>query len=1134
MKNLLKLAENHVPLLKFDLKMKISALLLFTCLFALQANEGYSQKTKVTVDLENVTVERLIDVIENQTEYRFLYMVDDMDLNRLITVKANKQRIHRVLDKVFKGTLTIYDIKDRQIYLTKDKEPKIILEKISVAPVQNIISGTVFEKNGQPLPGANIVEKGTTNGTQTDFDGNFTLEVSSANAILVVSYIGFATQEIAADGSQNITIVLEEDAAGLDEVVIIGYGTAKKSDLTGAVASADLTNATESSNVSVIQALQGSIAGLNVGAVTNAGQNPSLSIRGQSTLSSNGSDNQPLIVLDGIIYRGSIIDINSADIKSVEVLKDASSAAIYGSQASNGVIVITSKGGTTSSKPVFNLTTSYTIQNPSNRFEPMNAAELEEFYPDIWWNLGGRLAPDYLQVDPSYVWQNNFKTNEITQGYADGLDTPWFDLLTGTGSISTHNLSVQGKSESLGYFLSLGLTDQEGYIKGDEYQRYNFRVNIDAKVNDWLSIGTQTFVAVSDYSGQSANYDANVFDSNTTGQHGYFFLQPWAPIRDGAGEFVPNPEGAWLNPFLALEIDDSDVRFNLSNVMYADIKLPIDGLSYRVNYANNYRRRDWSRFDTNLNSFQGGAFKNHSINWDWTFDNILNYRKTFGDAHNINATLVYGVEERHISSTRASARNFGVDILGFNNLSAGDPTLNSVLSSKEEESSLYQMGRLLYNYKNKYFFTGTIRRDGFSGFGTNEKIGVFPSVALGWTVTEESFANDSSWLNYLKLRASYGQSGRRGVGRYDTQAVIETEPSVVFGDGGQTFLGQQPTTLSNPALTWETTTGTNLAIDFGLFKSRVQGTIDYYQNKTEDILFQISLPQITGFENVNTNLAEVSNNGIELTLNANIVNTGSWRWDTSFNFNRVRNKIKSIIGDDNDGDGIEDDLVADQLFIGEPQNVHYGYEIIGMWQLADEADGSIWSGFLPGTYKLNDLNGDDEISSLDDRKILGYRDPSYRFGIGNTVSYKDFSLFFFINSIQGGKDYYWGNDTPHSQGGFEKSDQLGYHNIPKGAWDYWLPENPNARYRRLDTPSQFGGAPLTQRNFVRLQDVTFTYKFSNKITDKIGLDNLNLFISGKNLATWTKWEGADPETGVGFRPANPLLKTYTIGLNVQF
>ncbi|GAA3597511.1 TonB-dependent receptor [Flavivirga amylovorans] len=1121
--------------------MRLTTFLLIVSLFQIHANTTYGQKTKITLNVENVSLENALNSIESLTEFKFMYNDSEVNYQRIVSVHAKRERVSNILEKLFLNTDVVFEVLDKQIILKRSKFEDIVLPEKVVDEDENqqfTVNGTIKDVNGQPLAGANVIEKGTSNGIVTDFDGNFSLNVSSQNATLVISYLGFTSKEVSVAGQSSLNVTLEEDAAALDEVVVIGYGSTTKRDLTGSVANANLETATETSNVSIVQALQGSIAGLNVGAVTSAGQNPSLSIRGQNTLSSNGGDNAPLIVLDGIIYRGSIIDLNPDDIASMDILKDISSTAIYGSQAANGVILITSKTGRTSSKPTFNFSSSYTVQTPSNRFEPMNAAEYEEFYPDIFWDRGGRIGPDFLQVDPSYVWQNNFKTTEISEGYAAGLDTPWNDLLTGNGHQQTHNLSISGRGESVSYFVSGGFTDQEAFIKNDTYRRYNFRVNLDAKLNDWLNIGTQTFVAVSDYSGQSANYDATPLNNSNNSQHAYYYLQPWAPIRDDQDVLIPNPEGGWLNPFLALEVDNSDVRLNLSSVLYANIKLPIEGLSYRANYSNNYRTRDLANFDPSAASFQGEAFKTHSLAWDWSFDNILTYKKTFAEDHNINATFVYGVEKRHFNGTDARSSNFVVKILGYNRLEAGDSSLNQVFSGKEEESSLYQMGRLLYNYKNKYFFTGTVRRDGFSGFGINNKTAVFPSAAIGWVVTEESFANDSSWLNYLKFRFSYGQSGRRGVGRYDTLAQVDSTPSVVFGDGGQTFLGQEPTTLANNSLGWETTTGANYGLDFTLFNNRINGTFEYYSNKTEDILFEIDLPVITGFEDINTNLAEVSNSGIELTLSSNIVDKGDWKWNTSVNFNRVRNKVESILGVDNDGDGIEDDLISnnrtDGLFIGEPQRVYYDYEIIGMWQLADAADGSIWPGFLPGTYKLNDLDGSDDISLASDRKIIGYRDPSYRFGIANTVSYKNLSMYVFLNSIQGGKDYYFGDDAPHSTGNWNKADQLSYSNVPKGAWDYWMPENPNAKYRRLDDAGQFPGTPYTQRSFVRLQDVTISYNFPNKLIEKLSLSNLKLFVSGKNLATWTKWNGSDPETGVGFRPDNPLLKSYTMGLNVQF
>ncbi|WP_422081589.1 TonB-dependent receptor [Ulvibacterium sp.] len=1122
--------------------MKLTTFLLIVSLLQVQAST-YSQKTRLSLDFENASISQVLDRIEKISKFRFLFESDEIDLNRKISLKVHKKKIFDVLPLILRGTEVDYKIRGRQVILTK-KELGVLLPEVNVPGsvplndmVQQSISGTVSDENGQPLPGASIVEKGTTNGTQTDFDGNFSINVSDQNAILIVSYIGFATQEIPVNNQDTINIALVESTSSLDEVVVIGYGaTVSKKDATGAVASAELERALETPNVSVIQALQGAVAGLNIGAVTVAGENPTLSVRGQSTLngvdengrSTANEDNAPLIVLDGIIYRGSLVDLNTSDIQSIDILKDASSAAIYGSQASNGVIVITSKSGGVSSKPIINYTSSYSIQTPANDVRPMQSAEYAEFYPDIFWAEGSKLAPDFIQDNPDYDFTPNLKTNFLNEGFRNGVDTNWWDLLTRNGTVNTHNLSVRGRSERTGYFLSAGITDQNGILLNDDYTRYNFRVNLDVNINDWLKIGTQTFAVVSDFSGANASAEA------------IFRLQPWAPIRDDNGEFITNPVDQ-LNPFLTNQQEDSDIRLNLSSTIYADVKLPLEGLTYRMNYSNAYRTINQSNFNAFGADFTGLGSKDHFINWDWTFDNIVSYNRTFNENHNLGVTLLYGVEKRHLSGTETQASNFDVDVLGFNRLQAGDPTLNEILTTKEEESSIYQMARVIYDFKKKYFFTGTLRRDGFSGFGANEKIGVFPTAAVGWTVTEESFVNESSWLNFLKLRASYGQSGRRGVSRLQTFARVESEPAVVFGDGGSPTQGIAIVSLANPALTWETTTGSNFGVDFSILNSRISGSIEYYDNKTENILFDIALPEITGFDRITSNIAEVQNNGLEVVLRANILDGKDFSWNTSIDFNRVRNEITSILGPDNDenGDGREDDLIGNGLFIGEPQNSIFNYDIIGMWQLADEANGNLPDGFFPGTYKLRDINGDGMISSLDDRRVIGYEDPSFRIGIANTFRYKDFTLYAFINSIQGGNDFYLGDDGFHSV-----REQLSFENIPSGGFDYWLPENPNARYRRLDTPSQFGaqlsnpnGAkPYSSRSFVRLQDVSLSYNLPGPMLDVLGIRTAKIFVSGKNLYTWTDWQGWDPETGAGFGAGAglPVLKSYSLGLNVEF
>lgn len=980
------------------------------------------------------------------------------------------------------------------------------------------VSGVITDEEGEPLIGVNILVKGTNNGVSTDFEGRFSLEDVDENAVLVISYVGYQTQEVPVVGQSNLNITMVSDSQLLDEVVVVGYGTMKKSDLTGSVARVDVEKLEEIPNVSVIQAMQGTVAGLNVGAVDQAGENPALSIRGQNTLSGSSGANAPLIVLDGSIYRGSLVDLNTADIASVDILKDASSAAIYGSQASNGVMLITTKKGIETDKPIIGYSGSFTLQTPSNKLEPMNSAELTEFFPDVLWASGARLAPDYLQPDPTFSISNHLKTNEIISGFQNGQDTDWWGAFTGNGHNNTHNLSIRGKTNTIGYFVSGGITDVQGFIKNDKYKRYNFRMNFDADINDWLSLGIESFLTQSDYSGVSPS------------QSVIFYMQPWAPVYDENGEFIVTPEGSWLNPYLQLQQDDSDKRLNLFANAHADINLPLEGLTYKLNYSQNYRNRNADRFDPWGAGFTGSGYKNTYQNYDWSVDNILSYNRSFSDIHNINATLVYGVEKLRSSFTEAGAQNFVDGLLGYNRLEAGDPTLRSLNTGKQGEQSLYSMARLAYNYESRYLITGTIRRDGFSGFGTEDKIAVFPSLAVGWVISEENFfQNNLGWFDYLKLRGSYGQTGRRGVGRYDTRAIVSAHPSIIFGDGGSAIQGQWISSLANNQLGWETTTGVNVGADFNIANSRLYGNVEYYNNKTEDILYAIQLPSITGFSSVNTNIGEVANHGVEVTLSSQLVQSGPFGWEASINYSRNRNEIVSILGFDNDNDGREDDLVANRLFIGEPQSVIYDYEITGMWQLSDDESGTIPDGFFPGTYKLADLNGDGVYSASDDKKILGYQDPAYRIGVANTLTYNNIRLYVFVNSIQGGKDYYYALDQPF----IYQQDQLTYSNVPKGAWDYWMPENPGAYFRRLDTPSQYRPNRYAQRNFVRLQDVSLSYTFDSPFISKY-MNNLKVFVSGKNLATITDWRGWDPETGIGFSTGRPLMTNYTVGINVEF
>ncbi|MDR0699800.1 MAG: SusC/RagA family TonB-linked outer membrane protein, partial [Tannerella sp.] len=649
------------------------------------------------------------------------------------------------------------------------------------------ITGTVVDQTGEPLIGVNIVEKGATaNGTVTDADGKFSLQVSRPNATLTFSYIGFITQDIVASGDV-LNVIMKEDLQNLEEVVVIGYGTARKRDVTGAVVRADISKLRESPNVSLGQSLQGTVPGLNVGAVTQAGTDPDISIRGRNSISGSTS---PLIVLDGIIYRGSLVDINPSDIESIDILKDASAAAIYGSQASNGVMLITSKTVKAMSKPIIEYSGSYTLQESTNqKMRPRNREEYLQFFADRWLEES-RTGPDLLQPNPSWDVTRHLQSTQVINGYLNGTDTDWWDLGTNDHPyIQMHNLSVRGRSELSNYFLSVGLTDQQNLAINDTYKRYNIRLNLDTRITGWLKIGAQTFFVLSDWSGIT-NIGSN-----------------WSPLLTPTdpetGEYIVYPDGRYLNPVLARQQDNLDKRYNLFGNFYVDMDIPfIKGLNYRLNYSQNLIEDKDFTFNPWGSDLTGSGNKQNASQYSWTADHILTYKQTFG-RHDVNSTLVYGVEKQQYETTNASGSDFANDVLGYNYLGAADAARQSISSDAWEESSLYAMLRLGYTYNGRYSFTGTLRRDGFSGFGKNNKFALFPSAAVAWQLSEENFIRDNvKWVDNLKLRFSYGSNGNRTVSRYQTLAKMASSNAYLYGDGAPAEKGLNISAMANDNLKW--------------------------------------------------------------------------------------------------------------------------------------------------------------------------------------------------------------------------------------------------------------------------------------------------------------------------------------------
>ncbi len=1118
-------------------------------LASVQPGNAFPDQSRQEEPLRRTTLKSLLSSLEQQYQVSIIFGSDAIGNPEVAVPDRREENAEATLSAVLNPLGLKYQKIEEQVYVVqKSKRGRDWVKRVnpskltagnSMAPVSwlgrhprenfrrptpaQTIVGTVTDgESGDALPGVNILAKGTSTGTVTDIEGKYRITVADEVTTLVFSSIGYTTQEVAINRRSVIDLGLAPDVHSLSEVVVVGYGTQEKSDLTGAVVRADIESFRESPNVNIAQSLQGTVPGLNIGQVDAAGENPSISVRGRSTINGN---QDVLLVVDGIIYTGSLSDLNPNDIESIDVLKDPSSMAIFGAQAANGVVLITTKGGSTSDKPVFNYTGSFTTQSPTNTLTLMNREEFIQKSFDVDWEASFQ-APEYTELVPDWSYADIVGDPELRAGFDNGTNFDWWDEATDPGYINAHNLSVRGTSGKVSYFLSGGYTKQKGYIINDEFERITARINLDNDIFEWFTIGAQTFGSFSDYSGNSPAL-GNIAR-----------MTPLVQPTDENGEFILNPNGSNIsNPFLDAAADDFDQRNSLFGNFYADLDIPfVEGLNYRLNFGNNYswdRQYNSNEFD---NGASGGASKRNRTWYDWTLDHIVTYKKTLAEKHQFDVTLVAGQRERNYEDTRATGANFNNLRLSYNDLSLA--AIQTIESNAWDESYLYQMARLNYEFDYKYLITATVRRDGFSGFARNEKTALFPSIGVGWVLSEESFM-DQPWLTNLKLRGSYGTNGNL-VDRYASLAVLNTYAAYVFGDGGSTLFGQEVENLANPNLSWETTTGFNFGLDFSVLSNRITGSVDYYRTTTNDLIFDVAIPEITGFDQITSNVGEVANRGIEVAINSRVIQQGDFSWNLNVNLASNDNEIVSLVGLDADGDGQEDDLQASGLFIGESIGSIFDYESAGIIQLGEEAP----DGFFVGTHRIVDQNGDGFIDP-NDRVIVGREEPAYQFGILNEFTYKDFTLRFFINSVQGGKDSYRGRLMLD---GFGSADNIRRNNMWNG-YDYWTPTNPDARYRRLDQESAFDYIYYGDRSFVRLQDITVAYRLNPSLVERLGIQNLKVFVSGKNLFTWTDWEGWDPEidrerqsdgeleqqSKGGFAAnSRPVLRGFSIGLDMSF
>lgn len=991
---------------------------------------------------------------------------------------------------------------------------------LNVQQQSSKITGTVTDAKGEPIIGASVRVKGSTKGSITDMDGKFVLDVP-AGSQLEISYVGFEPMTVTATPGTPLNIVLKDNSETLNELVVVGYGVQKKSDVTGSVTSISKDRIGKIPVTNVLQAVQGAAAGVTITQTSSIpGDAPDAMVRGQNSINASSG---PYIVVDGVPISksgGTLNDINPNDIESMEILKDASATAIYGTNGSNGVILITTKRGK-SGKPTIRYNGYVGFETFAHKLPFANGKEMTERYVEYQRQNGGTLyGPD----------KNLWNESEVA-AYEAGTERDWIDEVSQTGIVQSHNVSIGGGAEHVKYYLSGDLMDQKGVIKGFNYKRYSFRMNLDADITDWLKVGTSSYIVSHNRDGGRANF--------TMAQA----MSPYAQMynEDGSYTFYSlSTERIFWNPLSSTTVSPERRQWNVNINGYAELNFgkmwkPLQGLTYKLNMGYAYMPKRYNDYQGAAQGNTNGGFAEirNEDSQSYIIENIVTYARDFGK-HHFDLTGLYSASRKKYQYADQTGTNFINDDQLWHNM--GLAATQTARSYTELYTTVSQMGRLNYSYDSRYLFTVTVRRDGSSVFGANNKYGIFPSVALGWNITNESFMKKTgNWLNNLKLRLSYGKTGNEAIGVYQSMAKMDAG---MMAFGGLSTPGiWLNSTMGNANLSWEKTKTFNVGIDFGLWNNRLSGNLDVYFARTNDLLLKRNLPRITGFDNYWSNMGETANKGIELTLNSRNIVTKDFTWSTSLVFSWNKNEIKDLYGDG------KDDL-GNRWFIGHPIGVVYDYEMVGIWQ-EDEIKAGLNKKWDPnakaGDVKLADKNGDGDITS-DDKVIKGQTSPKWIGGLTNTFTWKDLTLSVFVQTVQG--------ITKNNNLIGAASDELGRRNYTTEI-GYWTPENKSNEWRSLNKNSNPHGYGFAQNaSYWRVKDITLSYNVPAPFLKKIGISGLTVYASGRNLFTFTDWIGWDPEARnvnrgnssydgtraeTVYDSSNyPMTKSYVFGINLTF
>lgn len=1094
--------------------MRISTFLLMVCVFCSYAGNAHSQNAKVSIRMNNVKLDKILNEIENQTDYLFIYN-NQVDINKITSVKVKNEAVAQVLDRILSGTGINYELEGTHIILTTEA-----IKDLHAQQQAKTVTGTVTDVSGEPIIGANIRIKGTTTGTITDIDGNFSIE-AEPQSVIEVSYIGYLTQETVINNQKSIRFLLKEDTKTLDEVVVIGYGVQKKADLTGSVANINTEKLNTQSNANIGQALQGKIAGVDIvsqGGAPSSGTR--IMVRGIGTLN-NAS---PLYIVDGM-YMNSIDHINPNDIASIDVLKDASSAAIYGSRAANGVIIVTTKeGSNTEGKPIIDLSVNLGISTASKFLDMLDAKGWAEV-TTIARQAIGKPALD------------------MATDLANKPDNDWQDIMFRPALMQNYNLSVKGGGKYSTYYTGLGYFNQDGIVKGTNYQRYNIQSKNDYK-RGIFSAGTNLIISFS--------HDKPLHQELRGGMIGTILqsvptLEKYDDTREGGyggtyGDVVNIPHP------LAIIDDNIMDRYNENVKIFANLYAQIElfkGLKYKLNLTPDF---SFERYKNYLNKYDFGLATNSITQLterqrrrrNILVENLLTFDRTFGE-HKISALAGYTYQDSRFRHIQAYGEG----------LPQGLEEIDAATTNRSNEGNSWRsvltsiLGRVFYSYQNKYLFTATIRRDGSSKFGKNNRYGYFPSFSLGWNVAEEKFMENVHWLDQLKLRGGYGVLGNQEIDNYQYSSTITTGINYPDGNGGL-LQGAFPKNFANPDIKWEETAMTNVGIDFMAFNNRLSLTADYYVKNTKDILLTVPIPISSGGANDPIrNAGKIRNNGFEFNL--------GWmdqpNPDISYGINLIgsfnKNKVIAMGSESGSikGGSTNQNITTSETKAGYPIGGYWLISTAGYFNSQEEVDAyakdgkKIQPAAEPGDIKFVDANNDGVIND-DDRVFQGSPFPDFTFALNGNMRYKNFDLSIGLQGVLGNKIY---NATRQTLEDVTKGS-----NFLASCLDYWTPENKNASHPRLtwDDPNRNTRAEsdryLENGSYLRLRSVQLGYTFP-QTWFKGAIQHARVYINAENLFTITSYSGYSPDVNAdnaNYRGFDnfiyPTNRTFMLGLNVTF